>query len=942
MGRVKVYPGAKNPTHEISLSDGVQTWGLRLDSGPEAIQEVPVTPSTVHFSGGESKFGDWEPGMSHIEQRTWEGGRGLADFVDDPTRYFDAKMAWTLTPGKIFPVPNWKYSEPNELFTEGYQNLPGDMAWRTLGGDYRSIAEPVTHSSNWATYDSVWLWLRRVGTPSADLGVELWVKTSGYPDPLQIQAQGSVTIAEIPENESVLVKVDLSGGSALVGTESFIVIYGQLNDNAANHWEIGIDADGGTAFYNDGTFWHSNAPFSIYHRMLSAGTDRKWHLFEYQGALYGVDVPTDGTASNLFINGDRGMVTGASSTSLIDSNKSWASSQWVGAFIKIVAGTGAGQQKQITFNNATQIGIGAHGDSWEITPDTTSEYVIYHTPYWQRITGAVAIGNCSDVAVANEIVYLGGFQKNAIRRMRWNPAASPPAHELAQDVGNLADHLYVISDAGNGLQIYRTNAAAATISRAAPVTAWGVNLSFDADIPVGNSNLPVTKLFSHNGRLYAFKPDGRYLIETKKTTLASGKATASAASTLTDADQFWTTNAYKAKFVRITAGTGKGQERKISSNTATVLTVAANWTTNPDTTSEYEIFHNDYEVSKTLGEIGFIQSENNGEAALSYGLYSYFSWGGYALQRLYDASGNYTLESIGPDREEGLPDNRRGRIADLLGTPQGIIAAVQGDGFSSVLLLPDSANGWHEIFRGWASGEKIDHIFFQNSYRPRLWIAIGGDLVYQDWPQHSFNSLKDSGLTYHHEAILISSTIDMGAARLPKLIKEINAVVENLDSGIEVALDTQVNADVGSDRWITAGSFQINPEDSLDIGQGEVYQIRFRLRLRTGNESVPPVVHATVLEGFARTPVKYQWNLNLQVSDTLLKKSGVGSEPPPDAFLNWLKQAAISSRRIYMRAIWAQMDNRYVIVEPPKLTRQFTNEVTGFWGGQVEVSLREI
>ena len=104
---IKVYPGVKRPTHHISLSDGVRTFGLRLEDGPRSIQEIPMTPSTVHFSGGGTKFGDWEPGMSHIEQRTWEGGRGLADFVDDPTRFFDSKLAWTLTPGKIFPIPRW-------------------------------------------------------------------------------------------------------------------------------------------------------------------------------------------------------------------------------------------------------------------------------------------------------------------------------------------------------------------------------------------------------------------------------------------------------------------------------------------------------------------------------------------------------------------------------------------------------------------------------------------------------------------------------------------------------------------------------------------------------------------------------------------------------------------------------------------------------------------
>ena len=47
MTNVKVGAGQRNPSHDLSLSDGVQTWGLRLDGGPRAIQGIPETPSTL-------------------------------------------------------------------------------------------------------------------------------------------------------------------------------------------------------------------------------------------------------------------------------------------------------------------------------------------------------------------------------------------------------------------------------------------------------------------------------------------------------------------------------------------------------------------------------------------------------------------------------------------------------------------------------------------------------------------------------------------------------------------------------------------------------------------------------------------------------------------------------------------------------------------------------
>lgn len=70
---------------------------------------------------------------------------------------------------------------------------------------------------------------------------------------------------------------------------------------------------------------------------------------------------------------------------------------------------------------------------------------------------------------------------------------------------------------------------------------------------------------------------------------ATGTATSGTANTLVNSAKTWTTNQWANYQVRITAGTGLGQIRVISSNTGTTLTVASNWTTNPDATSEYAI-----------------------------------------------------------------------------------------------------------------------------------------------------------------------------------------------------------------------------------------------------------------------------------------------------------------------------------------------------------------
>jgi len=82
--------------------------------------------------------------------------------------------------------------------------------------------------------------------------------------------------------------------------------------------------------------------------------------------------------------------------------------------------------------------------------------------------------------------------------------------------------------------------------------------------------------------------DGRMVI-LKGVQIVTGTATAGGASTLTNSGKSWTTNQWTNFQVRITSGLGAGQVRTVASNTGTVLTTSAAWTTNPDATSVYAI-----------------------------------------------------------------------------------------------------------------------------------------------------------------------------------------------------------------------------------------------------------------------------------------------------------------------------------------------------------------
>lgn len=73
---------------------------------------------------------------------------------------------------------------------------------------------------------------------------------------------------------------------------------------------------------------------------------------------------------------------------------------------------------------------------------------------------------------------------------------------------------------------------------------------------------------------------------------ATGTATSATGTTLVQTGKTWTASQWINAQVRITGGTGAGQIRTITANTADTLTVAT-WTTTPDATSTYAIEGND-------------------------------------------------------------------------------------------------------------------------------------------------------------------------------------------------------------------------------------------------------------------------------------------------------------------------------------------------------------
>ena len=490
------------PEH-IGFTDGLKEFRLSLQDGARGLAESGSQPSSLFVTGGGSRTGDFEPNFSHVEQRTWHGGRAVENLVDDASRFFDSRELISFIQGKVFPAPKWYFAQGLRTSDE---NLHDNISFLPLVGASQYASTIAV--GGFTNMEKAHVWVRQKGAPQSDLTFELWTDSSGSPGSLISGTQVTTDITDIPDVQSVFKTLIFPSLQTL--TTYHIVIYGGADDTIDSCWEVGYDADGTTGKISpDGVTWTTgSAPaFDLQYRVTGADARRRWLDFDLDGGKYFVSVNDDGSNSKIFLNGYRSVATSATSTTLTDSTATgWTTDKWKNARVKIVSGTGKGQNRKISGNTTTALTLSI---AWDVTPDATSNYIIYATPYMTEITVSTATwGKVVDVSTFGNIVYFALGQSVNMARMRQVGGV----HSFADDGTNKADKLYTYYDSIDGPQIVRANNDASTISRAS-TAAWGTDLTFNTSVPVGGTDTPINNFIDYDSILWVFKPDSAWTVQ---------------------------------------------------------------------------------------------------------------------------------------------------------------------------------------------------------------------------------------------------------------------------------------------------------------------------------------------------------------------------------------------------------------------------------------------
>jgi hypothetical protein len=860
--RIRVGPGIQS-THDVSFNDGVRIYGLALDGGPKGMQEGSSVASSLLANRQGARFGDNDPTFSHVEQRTWVGGRAQENLSDDPSKFFDASC-WTLSPNVLLPALLARYAQG---LRTAYSQMQGDVTWKPiLGATSRAARTFEALTASGVTVRHLYAHLRKIGSPG-DITLGVYGDDNGAPNFADPKATATITSQSITDTASFLGEFVFSADLTLTNATDYWIIASQSTGTPSgpHHWEIGYDdSAAGYGYDSADSGWDAYDGFGIYYRLTDADVNRTFLPFVIDGAHYFVTKVDGRTASQVYLAGDRGIVAaGATKTAITCTGKSWVVNQWANARLRICIGPGKGHTAKILSNTADTLTLGS---GLHVTPTAANHFVIYQTPYVTLLapTGGVTIGAVKSVAVANDIAFFAsGIEAGDAVIQQFAYHSTDGTHKMDADAAAKADVVYSFYGSG-AAKLWRAQNGETTktvgVSEAA-IPTYGNNLSFGTNIPVGDNSWLITNLIDHNGVLYVLKEDSDWYIQ-------DGKA------------------------IRVNVGLDR------------------------------------------------IAEMTNGAAAASQDNYLYQSWS-HSVERL--AGG--TMDDEGPWQGAGMPEDRAGYVSWLEPIVGHMLYAINagGDGYSSVLAY--NGMGFGEVYRATSTGKRIRMTHWQTNPEGRhyLWTEVGGDLVYQVFPKNTLNPLRDASCEYSHESYLVSATIDLDVALLPKFFKALGVVSENLGSsgGLRrVAVDYQMDSDVNTTFWIALGAMAASPEDTKEINQGNKRQIRWRVRLLTEIATSPAKVRAVVMSGYAKVPPKRVWTMRIKLSTLARDTLGAPATDPTELY-KWLWQSSKEAGGIFMHTKFENADGIWVVVEPPGLVRNMVNVVQKWWGGIGTLTVRE-
>lgn len=969
---ITVSSTTTNPTHHIKLSDGSTELGLVLRANnrpdPRAIERRP------------RQQGQFSP----FTQSDWSSGRGIKDAQSDRSRYGDGKRVITRHGGTVM-------LSGQETYTTGYraqeQYMPGKLTWTSLLTTNRYIAYKFTASAS-TNREKIYLWVRRRGTPTSTLTVELCSDNSG--DPGTVLKTVTKTTSDITDTVSELVEFIFSSVQAVTSTTSYwIKVYTSSADSSTDYWQVGTDADDTnnlTKASSDNSTW-SAAAYDLYFRIVD-DTDLLGGLFfQYLGQLYFVTRPSGAAAPKLYMNGKRGIATGTQSTTTIqDTTQSLTSNELFGHIAVIVGGTNSEwtiPYREVASNDSDTLTLSSGFGKAGVAGDT--KYVVLGSNKWFEITGHGLTVLPTSVCVLGNIVYFAQGDKTKMRRMREYLSNTTWTREFAEE-DNYATHLIDFKHPTKGLMIGKANdydnSGRPSFAQASPES-WGRRLKFpqlindcesttgwtagsgaavavdNTDFMAGTKSIKITvssgpanpvAYFSKTINLSGQKAI-RFWIKCTGINVAAGEVkifpsiSATAASTIGDislpaltlnewqqvtlpfVDNAANVSNVVSFGIRVTGATGvyyiDGIET-VPNGAETPLGNVGERITGLEKYGDPEVpwvfrtqsagsIENGVFNPIPLREMSQAENIHNGQGHCVHNVYLYFSFL-HGLERFY----RNNMDDVGPNRDEGLPDGRRGYITSMVGYPGRFFYNI--DTLAGYSCIMESAAGadHHEVYRCDTPGKRIRNLFVQvipGDTADRLWFTEGDDVAWLPLPGNTLKEDTDDTFRFTHEAVLETGWIYGNQPDAIKLFNSVKLFLENVTANRKIEWDYRKDEETAWAPVSTAFTTPPVQEVSLNVS---CKRIKLRFRLQTNDNTETPKIRQMVVNATTRPEIRYTYTLNTQADDAGINLEGEEDTSQRAAtIISQLDTWCANNTILTMSAVFSPFDGKSVFLEPP-------------------------
>ncbi len=254
----------------------------------------------------------------------------------------------------------------------------------------------------------------------------------------------------------------------------------------------------------------------------------------------------------------------ATTLSITDNDANWTTNQWAGYDIQVTAGIGSPQWRKVLSNTNKVLTIDS---AWGGVVDTGTATAGTTTTVVDAGSGWLPNEFASDLGDGNPTFTL--------------EFTGPQGAQTRTITANTSDTLTITPAYATNVTDTATGGSASTLVDTS--VSWATNAwaNKTVQITVGAASGQSRRVLSNTNNTLT--------IENTWTASAGGQATSATSTTLVDATQAWTVNAFAGMTVDLLAGTGAPQSKTITSNTATTLTISGAFSPVPAFGTTYRI-----------------------------------------------------------------------------------------------------------------------------------------------------------------------------------------------------------------------------------------------------------------------------------------------------------------------------------------------------------------